>query len=307
MKRLIASISCLALSAAGCAGSTGSLGSAPTASSQPSRQPSATAPPTTNPTLPSSTASRPAPSTTTKPTTTSTAFTFANWFVRNGKLFVTQRTAPSNGTPGLTSLSSLLDGPSPAEISAGVTSVIPAGTQLLGLAISGGLATVDLSAPYESAATSSTMALRLAQVVYTITQFATVTGVRFQIDGQSRTMVGGVPVQDPQTRTIDAGYLPAITVKIPTIGSRVPNPVVVSGTADVFEATVSIRILDANGTEIARTFTTASCGTGCRGDYSATINYSVPHDQPGTIEVYQVSPREGSHVDVQSIPVTLES
>jgi hypothetical protein len=73
----------------------------------------------------------------------------------------------------------------------------------------------------------------------------------------------------------------------------------------VFEATVSVRILDSAGHEIARTFTTASCGTGCRGGYSVTIPYSVPRAQPGTIVVFESSAKDGQPVNVQQIPVTL--
>jgi hypothetical protein len=85
----------------------------------------------------------------------------------------------------------------------------------------------------------------------------------------------------------------------------VGNPVAVSGTADVFEATVSVRILNSAGHEIARTFTNASCGTGCRGVYSVTIPYSVPRTQPGTIVVFESSAKDGQPVNVQQIPVTL--
>jgi hypothetical protein len=102
-----------------------------------------------------------------------------------------------------------------------------------------------------------------------------------------------------------SGYLPAITVRSPVIGAQVTSPVTVSGTADVFEATVSVRILDSAGHEIARTFTTASCGTGCRGGYSVTIPYSVPRTQPGTVEVFESSAKDGLPINVQLIPVTL--
>ena len=199
----------------------------------------------------------------------------------------------------------MLTGPSAAEYAAGLRSRIPAGTTVRGVRISAGIATVDLSSSFESAASPSAMPLRIAQVVYTLTQFPTVTGVRFAINGQGVTVVGGVPVQSPQTRAMYSGYLPAITVRSPVIGARVTSPVTVSGTADVFEATVSVRVLDSAGHEIARTFTTASCGTGCRGDYSVTVSYSVPRTQPGTIEVFESSAKDGQPVNVQLIPVTL--
>jgi len=212
---------------------------------------------------------------------------------------------PATTSVGRAALDRLLAGASPAEYAAGLRSQIPAGTTLLGVRISAGIATADLSSSFESAASPSAMPLRIAQVVYTMTQFPTVTGVRFAINGQGVTVVGGVPVQSPQTRAMYGGYLPAITVQSPVIGAQVTSPVTVSGTADVFEAVVSARILDSAGQEIARTFTTASCGTGCRGDYSVTVSYSVPRTEPGTIEVFESSAKNGLPVNVQLIPVTM--
>jgi hypothetical protein len=79
----------------------------------------------------------------------------------------------------------------------------------------------------------------------------------------------------------------------------------VSGTANVFEATVSLRILNARGKEIARTFTTATCGTGCRGDYSVSVSYRVDREQAGVIEVFESSAEDGRPINVVRIPVTL--
>ncbi len=228
------------------------------------------------------------------------------WFTRQAKLFVTQRTVPTTVSVGRAALDRLLAGPSAAEYAAGLRSQIPGGTQLLGLRIVSGIATVNLSGSFVSAASSSTMPLRIAQVVDTMAQFPTVTGVRFEINGQGVTVLGGVPVQDPQTPAMYSGYLPPITVANPAIGERVSSPVTVSGTADVFEAVVSVRVLDSAGTEIAGTFSTASCGTGCRGTYSVPVSYTVAHAEPGTIEVFESSPKNGQPVNVQLIPVTLE-
>jgi CheY-like chemotaxis protein len=96
-----------------------------------------------------------------------------------------------------------------------------------------------------------------------------------------------------------------ITVQNPAIGEQVSSPATVSGTADVFEAVVSVRILDSAGNQIARTFSTASCGTGCRGGYSIPVSYTVTRAEPGTIEVFESSPKNGQPVNVQLIPVTL--
>lgn len=66
-----------------------------------------------------------------------------------------------------------------------------------------------------------------------------------------------------------------------------------------------MRVLDSAGHQIATTLTTATCGTGCRGNYAATLAFSVPKTEPGTIEVYMNSPKTGLPVDVQTIPVIL--
>ena len=301
MKRLpILMIVGVSLLAVGCGTpSSGSLGPAPTSTAGAS---SPASPPASGT---ASAAASPSGQPPTATQGTAREIGVQAWFSRNGKLFVTQRSVPVAAGVGRGALDRLLTGPSAAENAAGLRSQIPAGTTLHGVRISAGIATADLSSSFQAAASPSAMPLRIAQVVYTLTQFPTVTGVRFAIDGQGVTVVGGVPVQSPQTRAMYGGYLPAITVRSPVIGAQVTSPVTVSGTADVFEATVSVRILDSAGHEIARTFTTASCGTGCRGGYSVTIPYSVPRTQPGTIEVFESSAKDGLPINVQLIPVTL--
>ena len=119
------------------------------------------------------------------------------WFARNGKLFSTERTIPATQGVGQAALDRMLAGPSAAETAAGLSSQVPAGTSLRGLTISSGIATADFSSAFASSASSSVMALRIAQAVYTLTQFTNVTGVRFELNGQGVTSIGGVPVQAP--------------------------------------------------------------------------------------------------------------
>ena len=192
---------------------------------------------------------------------------------------------------------------------------IPVGTQLLGVEITNGIATVDLSGEFQSGGGSLSMRMRVAQVIYTLTQFETVKGVLFEIDGELVDSIGGegIDVSTPQTRKDYEDLLPAITVTTPGIGwdftSAGPGVGggIIEGTANVFEANVSWRILDENGKEIASGFTTASCGTGCRGDFRIEAEFSVDHDQDGTIEVLEYSAENGEPINVVSIPVTLLS
>jgi hypothetical protein len=281
MKRLGILVLITGLFAAGCVSkSSGSLGSAPTGSGpSPTPSPSAT---------PSATPSETPPTVT--PSPTGAPFTFEVWFMRDGKLFATSRTEPFQPAVGGLALNALLAGPSSAEEAAGVASTIPAGSTAAITSISNGLAAVDLSVAGPSGDGEE---LRTGQIVYTLTQYSTISKVRFAGDSKTYTRQG---LED---------LLPPILVEAPLIGQSVSSPVTISGTANVFEATVSIRILDANGKELANTFTTATCGTGCRGDYSVAVNYSVSHQQQGTIEVFESSAKDGSAINVQSIPVTL--
>ncbi len=303
MKRLIVIIAALGLLAAACAGrGAQSLGPAPTVEESPSPVESPSPEPTEEPTVEGS-------------------LTYEVWFAAEYEafgeagqplggtgLFLTKRTQEATPAVGRAALTALLEGPTPEEAAAGVSSAVPAGTELLGLSIEDGIATVDLSEEFESGAGSTSVLMRLAQVVYTITQFPTVEGVVFLIEGsppQPAFSSEGVVLEGAQTRADWEDHLPVILVESPLIGERVSNPVSISGSANVFEATVSIRILDADGGEIARTFTTATCGTGCRGDYSKRVSYEVSSEQPGFIEVFEASAIDGSPQWVVRIPVTL--
>ena len=124
------------------------------------------------------------------------------WFTRGESLFMVKRDVASTPRIGTAAMESLLAGPEPREQAAAVGSQIPAGTQLLGLSVEGGVATVDLTSEFESGGGSASMNMRIAQVVYTLTQFPTVKGVLFELDGQHVDVLGGegVVVDEPVTR-----------------------------------------------------------------------------------------------------------
>ena len=252
--------------------------------------------------------------TTGSPTTSASAtpsltptMTFQVWFGYGEWLFVTERTESSEPRVGAAAVTALLAGPSPAERAAGVGTSIPEGTELLGLSIHGGIATVDLSRAFESGGGSLSMFSRLAQLTYTLTQFPTVRGVNLKLEGEPVTVFSGegIILDQPMTRRSYRDRLPPILVESPLIGERISSPIKISGTADVFEAVVSISILDAQGQEIANTTTMATCGTGCRGAYSTSLGFVVDQTQAGTVRVYEVSAMDGRPINVVDIPVIL--
>jgi len=185
-------------------------------------------------------------------------------------------------------LEALLAGPDPFEEDYGLRTSIPDGTQLLGLTIEDEIARVDLTSEFESGGGSASMQTRLAQVVYTITQFPTVKGVVFSLDGEPIDVLGGegVIIDHPLTRRDYVELLPSILVTSPALNRTVESPVVIRGSANVFEANVTVQILDQNENVLAETFTTATCGTGCRGTYRVAVSYEVEREQSGTIVVH---------------------
>jgi hypothetical protein len=206
------------------------------------------------------------------------------WFTEGEGLYRTHATVQATPRLGAAALEVLLRGPQEP----GIGTAIPEGTRLLGLSIDDGVAYVDLSSEFESGGGSLSMTIRLAQVVYTLTQFPTVEGVRFELDGRPVDVFSGegIVLDHPVSRADYEQLMPVIVVESPARGERVSSPVTVSGNANVFEANVTVVILDAAGNELARTFTTATCGTGCRGDFSVAVPFEVDEAQAGTILVH---------------------
>jgi germination protein M len=230
------------------------------------------------------------------------------WFLQGEILAPVERLHDFNPRVGTTALEDLLAGPHEDEAAAGFGTAIPAGTQLLGLTIADGVATADLSSEFETGGGSASMFARLGQVACTLDQFETVDGVLFKLDGEPVDVFSGegIILDHPVTCDDYSDIVPAITVEKPREGDEVASPVTVSGTANVFEANVTVEILDSRGRKIGGTFTTATCGTGCRGDYSVDVSFHVDRRQRGTIVVHDDDAAgTGTPPHAVRIPVTL--
>lgn len=223
-----------------------------------------------------------------------------------GKVWVTRRTVPRTPAVAATAVRLLFAGPNAAERAAGVRTAIPAATRMRGIALAGGTATIDVSRAFAAPAAHAQIRTRLAELVYTATQFSTVKRVRLEIAGVLVTSIAGTPVPQPAQRRDFLRRLPAILVNRPVIGVRVPATVTVAGTADVFEGALSVRVINERGRLLARRHITASCGTGCRGRYSVAIPYTVIRRQPGTVVILDSGGRV-AHPHVVRVPVKLSA
>ncbi len=258
-------------------------------------------------TVPESTAPTTTPTTTvpvtTLPPTDEPAV--ALYLVRGEMLTVVGR---SIGTWDITAvMQALLAGPTDVESADGVSTQIPAGTELLAATIDGNVATVDLTATFESGGGSLSMTLRVAEVVYTLTQLADVDVVHFRIDGEPREMIGGegIIVTDATRAGFEDGVLPGILLEQPFDRGPLTNPIVIGGMSNVFEATVNYQVLAPNGTVLVEGMTMALCGTGCWGGFAAEIALPADTTGPVTLRVFDYSEENGTTMlDLVQITLT---
>ena len=229
------------------------------------------------------------------------------YFLRDEKVGPAGRAVAQTQTPAKAAMEELLKGPTGQDQSAGLSTTIPTGTKLNSVSIDQGTATVDLSKEFGSGGGSTSMQGRVAQVVYTLTQFSTVSAVNFELDGQPATTLGGegLELDHPQTRADWEAFTPAILVESPLPYATISSPTHVTGTANTFEATFQIRLTDPSGNKLYEHFATATSGTGTRGTFDETITFTTSAHGAGTLTVYELSAKDGSEINVVTIPIAL--
>ena len=96
---------------------------------------------------------------------------------------------------------------------------------------------------------------------------------------------------------------PAIAIETPFVDGEIGSPVSVTGTAEVVDAALTVRVLGEDGNELAAIVVRASCGDGCRGTFGTELFFFIERTQPGTIEVSGVG-GDGDRA-LASVPVVL--
>lgn len=243
-----------------------------------------------------------ASTTTVAPTTSAPVDTVPNtdepgvamYFVRDEKLNVVGRWLGTFDAAEV--MQALLAGPGDLEQAAGLRSLIPAGTRLLGVTVQGNAATVDLSADFEAMGGSLAVSLAIAQVTYTLTQLPGVDRVWFRIEGAPRDMLTGEGVMvNPATRAeFTDTVLPSIFLEQPFDRSPLANPIVIAGITNAFEATVNYQVLAIDRTVLVEGVTTATCGSGCWGGFTASIALPAGTKGPVFLRVFDYSEADGT-------------
>lgn len=123
------------------------------------------------------------------------------------------------------------------------------------------------------------------------------------IDRVTEPLTSSPPIPTPTGPVTTAVRDPAIAIETPFAGGEVGTPVSVTGTADVIDGALTVRVLGQDGNELAAIVVEASCGDGCLGTFATELSFFVERRQPGTIEVSGA----GSDGDpaLASVPVVL--
>ncbi len=311
----IAALSALTILFAACA-TSGSAGTIPPGGATPEPpvaqgSPDLTAEPSSLPSgspAPSADSSASTPPSQTPPegTTVIRAYFYFESVPGSSGLVPILREVPATKAVATAAMAALLEGPNETE-SGAMSSAIPARTRLLGLTIKDGVATVDLSSEFELGAGSASATIRLGQVVYTLTQFPTVTSVLFQVDGRTVTVFGseGIVLDGPVARADYLDLLPTIFLDRPAYGAALGNPGRVTGSAQgLFEATFRVMLRDASGHPIVDQQAMAACF--CEsGAFDLSLSYDVPKAQWGELSVFNLSAKDGSPENMRMYPVWL--
>jgi germination protein M len=195
-------------------------------------------------------------------TTSADTTTVRVYLLRDGKVWPVQREVEESGDLSDSALQALRLGPTDAEQDLDLTTEVPENES------------EDLSTA------------ALAQVVYTLTQFADADST--QVDGAT------------YDRSDFEEQTPSVLVESPLAFEEVASPITATGTANTFEANFQYELLDADGNVIDENFVTATSGTGTRGTFEFT---TADVDDVATLVVFESSAEDGSRMNEVEIPL----
>jgi nucleoid-associated protein YgaU len=99
-----------------------------------------------------------------------------------------------------------------------------------------------------------------------------------------------------------AGF-PPFTVRQPRPYDIVDDPVRACGIGTAFEGQFNARVRDGHGAQIAEASIHAG-GTGIWGNFRVSLPVGVPSTPQGTLEVFDVSQKDGSELNKVVVPIT---
>lgn len=173
-----------------------------------------------------------------------------------------------------------------------LTTSVPPGTTLIRVGVEDGVATVDLAGGIVGSSGSSAQETTFAQqLAHTVRVDTSIGAVRLLVGGQPITELWG-HLDWSQPVPVDPFALSPVTVTTPLAGEDVPvGPVTFRGQATVFEGTVLVTLVDANGTVVDDGFVTATQGGPGRGTWEWTVTLPAPGTY--TLTASETDPSDG--------------
>ena len=126
---------------------------------------------------------------------------------------------------------------------------------------------------------------------------------------QSPGAVPGDPSAAPGQDSAPAGE-PAITMRRPAAGTTLMVPLTLSGTANTFEAALTVDARNAAGEYLCIRHLTATSGSGTRGTWQTRLAFAPTHDsgtEPVTLRAYELSARDGTISNVTERQILLSA
>lgn len=142
----------------------------------------------------------------------------------------------------------------------------------------------------------------LNQLIYTATMRPDFTEVQFIVNNEQVTEFGseGLDLSSSVNRETFQEHLNLIYLTSPILPNQDGN-VVVQGISNTYEASMSLRVIDSEGEIIHEEWTTATCGSGCWGDYLFVLDSDL--FGPETfVQVFEYSAEDGDPEEVVTVP-----
>jgi len=169
---------------------------------------------------------------------------------------------------------------------------VPEGTTLHRVSVDGAVVTLDLAGGIVGSSGSSSQEVTFAQqLAHTARVDTSITAIRLLIDGAPiDELWGHLDWSSPVD--VDPFILSPVTITTPLPDDEVPvGPVTFRGQATVFEATVLVTLLDADGRILEEGFVTATTGAPERGTWEWTVE--LPTAGTYTVVAGESDPSDG--------------
>jgi hypothetical protein len=230
------------------------------------------------------TTTNPSVTTTTKAGTTTTVPPVVEetlFFTRGTMLGVAHRAVTSPSDPRYLTMEALLAGPTASETAAGLSTAMAPGTALRGIEVASGVAVVNLSQQFALPGPADVLSARLAQVVYTLTNFPNVSKVEIEIGKIQLLSFAGVDLSKPVGRAQVTAAVPPVLLVSPAVGDSEQGTLVVSGLTSVV-GVYQLSLTDSQGQLLVSVTNSGVVG----GTFSQTIPFTVTSSQTATLSLF---------------------